>query len=332
MKFFFDESGSFRVPATRQGHAVGIVVGVVIPETVEPVLEQRFREFLAKLPGTAFKNQEPKGRLLGGDAREGFALMVSKWDGVLICPMMLDLTTMAGRGAKTRDKLVAKLKRTAIQCTFETMQRELDLLARQVSNMSPEVVFRLACWAQCIKRAINDAVIYHCHPAFHGCWANMTFELDPVQPNNDSREQQVFRKLLPSWITAWCQKRPLTLIEEIHTQAHPFVQQWDTKDGINLGKMFRENVRFCPSRQSLGLQIADMAASVIRRAVVGIVSTCDLRAYGAMMKKSLGSPTHVHGIFSFAELDDIDVAQRYHGLVDAVEHARYRPEPHTSTT
>jgi hypothetical protein len=85
--------------------------------------------------------------------------------------------------------------------------------------------------------------------------------------------------------------------------------------------MLRGNVHFCTSEQSVGIQFADMAASVVRKAVVGVVSTFDLDSYGLMMLRALGSPMHIHGIFSFAELDVTDRSQRYHGLVQAVEKA-----------
>jgi hypothetical protein len=322
MKFFFDESGDFRVPDDQQQHAVGIVVGVVVPETQEAPLWKRFREFIARLPLSAFKNDEPKGHLLDEEARRAFAVLVSELEGILICPTMLDLTSMAGHALELRDKVIKKLETTAALCEHESMQGEVSLLGRQFGNLSPEVAFRLGSWAQCIKRCIDDSVFSHSCPQFHDCWAKMTFEMDPVQPNAGSREQQVFTKMLPGWVTAWCKKQPIVLIEEVHTENHPFVREWETEGGIDLGKMFRGNLQFRSSNESLGLQIADMAASVARKAVLGIVSAYDLMSYGVMMSKSPRSATHAHGIFSFSEFDEAEIARRFLGLVDAVSVVR----------
>jgi hypothetical protein len=322
MKFFFDESGSFRVPGDRQEHAVGIVVGVVVPENGEADLFQRFHQFTDKLPRSAFKDNEPKGSLLDDKGRRSFAVLVSESDGCMVCPTILDLTSMAGRAVEIRNKIVTKLNAWATQCKYETMRREVDLLGRQVGNLSPVAAFRLAAWAQCIKRCIADSIIAHSGREFHDCWTDVTFEIDAVQPKAASREQQVFTNMLPAWVTAWCQRDPFTLIEEIHTEDHPFVRRWDTERGIDLGKMFRGNVRFSSSHISLGLQIADMASSVVRRAVAGLVSAYDLSTYGLMLKGTLRSSTHAHGLFSFAELNETDIARRFQGLVEAVEHAR----------
>jgi Protein of unknown function (DUF3800) len=322
MKFFFDESGCFRVPDERSEHAAAVVVGVVIPETEEQHVWQRFREFVGRFPTAALKKGELKGSSLDEEGRRAFAMLVSECEGMLICPAILDLTTMAGRGEASRNRIVAKLDGIVPQCRHESMRQELALLSRQVSNTSPEAALRLACWAQAIHRSIQDSIIYHSGPEFHACWSKMTFEIDPVQPKAGSREERVFTNMLPGWVTAWSRKRPFRLIEEIHTDEHPFVKNWDTATGIDLGKMIRGNVRFCPSHKSLGVQMADLAASVIRRAVVGIVSPFDLVSYGVLMSRAIGTPTHVHGLFSFADTDGKDLARRYARLVEAVANAR----------
>lgn len=64
MKFFFDESGNFKVPTVTGTHDVGIVSGVVIPESIESSVFEAFQIFLKSLPSTAFKNDEVKGRYL----------------------------------------------------------------------------------------------------------------------------------------------------------------------------------------------------------------------------------------------------------------------------
>ncbi|HEV3261706.1 MAG TPA: antitoxin family protein [Gemmataceae bacterium] len=48
----------------------------------------------------------------------------------------------------------------------------------------------------------------------------------------------------------------------------------------------------------------------------------DLNSYGLMVKGTLRSATHAHGVFSFAELNQADIAQRFQGLVEAVSLAR----------
>jgi hypothetical protein len=226
MKFYFDESGDFTVPTNEQQHAVGIVVGVVVPESVEEDFFDRFTEFVSELPQSAFKNGEPKGNLLNNEDRRSFAMIVSECEGVVFCPTMLDLTSMAGHGSKIHDHIVRKIQTIVPQCEFQTLRDEVEQLGRQIANLNPVQAFRLGTWAKCIKRSIADSILLHSHPEFNDCWDVISFEIDPVQRKAGSREEIVFKCMLPAWITGWNQQDPLTATKEIHTDSHPFVRNW----------------------------------------------------------------------------------------------------------
>jgi hypothetical protein len=234
MNFYFDESGDFRVPVDTQEHAVGIVVGVAIPEMHQPNLWQRFQALQNTLPSSAFKKGEPKGNLLDANGRRAFATFIAESDGILVCPILLDLTSMAGRAESLRNAVSRKLTEWAALCVHETMRQQVLLLSRQVGNLSPEVTFRLAAWARCIMRCIDNSIVGHSGQEYHDCWNSLRFEIDAVCRSSGNREEQVFPNMLPSWVTAWSAKQPFTLIEEIHTESHPFVRNWDTIQGVDL--------------------------------------------------------------------------------------------------
>lgn len=143
MTYYFDESGSFRIPDNRM-HAVGIVVGLAIPDDCEQAFFARFEAFVKDLPRSAFKGKEPKGNLLSTDDRRRFAEMIADFDDVLVCPGMADLTSVAGEGIQRRDRFAKKLRDTSEMCIHETMREEMGLLARQAGNLSPEQFSRLA--------------------------------------------------------------------------------------------------------------------------------------------------------------------------------------------
>jgi hypothetical protein len=127
---------------------------------------------------------------------------------------------------------------------------------------------------------------------------------------------------LPAWVTGWSQEDPLTMIEEIHTADHPFVQNWERLEGIDVGKMLRNNVHYVSSASSKGIQIADMLASLVRRAVVGLASAVSLQDYGFIMTRTIGQPLHACGLFSLAPGDQPDLERRYAGIADAINAAR----------
>lgn len=137
-----------------------------------------------------------------------------------------------------------------------------------------------------------------------------------------NREERVFETMLPMWVSSWSHDEPFTEIEGIHTPDHPLVKNWDCDDGLDVGKMLKNNVHYVSSASSKGIQLADMTASLVRRSVVGVVNFIDLQNYGLMMTKTIGKTRHACGMFCLAPADIKDLERRYHGLADAINAAR----------
>jgi hypothetical protein len=323
VNFFFDESGNFRVPTTVGTHAVGIVSGVVIPEAIEAAVLEAFDRFLKTLPSTAFDNGEVKGRLLDDDARRRLAdLIVHLPAGILFCPIMLDLTSLIGISqASVGAAIAAKLIEIQGTCKHATQQDEIGQLAADIGRMSDPQVLRLATWAKCISRCINDSVIFHSVDVYHPSWSSLRFEIDPVQQRGGT-EKDAFEFLLPAWVTAWSHDEPLTTIEGIHTAEHPFVKNWTCPAGIDVGKIFKRNVHYIPSDKSLGIQLADVTATLVRKAVIGLATAANLQNYGFMLTRTIGEPYHAAGMFFLAPHEVADIERRYKGIADAINAAR----------
>ena len=139
----------------------------------------------------------------------------------------------------------------------------------------------------------------------------MRFEIDLVEQLPGNREERVFEKMLPMWVSSWSHDEPFTVIEKIHTPDHPLVKNWDCDKGLDVGKMFTDNVHYVSSATSKGIQLADMTASLVRRSVMGIVNAVDLQNYGFMMTKTIGKPLHACGMFCLAPAEIKDLERRY---------------------
>lgn len=325
MFFYFDESGSFE--ARPQDHRAGIVVGVALPESARDDAFCRFQEFLTTLAPSEYVRGEPKGARLSDDSRTRFSEFLADCEDLLLVVTMLDLTPLAQLDATTlNESIVKKLNWWAGQCRHQTMRDEVALLGRQTGNLSIPQTLRLVATARCIMRALEYAVIRFAADGYRPCWNAINFDLDAVQTRPGSREQAVFENLLPAWITAWSIKEPITLIEEVHTQEHPFVKQYETGDGIDLGAILRGNLHWRTSTGNPGIQIADMAATVVSRAVHGITTGHMLRDYGTIMTQALVSRQGDIGIFSIVDTPVEDIAHRYAGLLGAVRGVRRERE------
>lgn len=321
MRFYFDESGNFQLPPAGV-HRVGIVSGIVIPDSSESNIFEQFDAFVSTLPASAFFKGEPKGKLLDEDCRRRFSEMIAKAPDLLVCPILLDLTSLAASAQSDVVSAVAqKLLSLRETSKHQTFRDDLETLANEVKRLSTQQCLRLAAWARCISRSIGDSIILHHGRRHESSWNTVTFEIDPVEENRGKREDTVFQTMLPMWVTSWSHNHPFTTIEGVHTQDHPLIMNWDTDQGIDVGKMFK-NIRYVSSSESKGIQIADMVASLIRRALAGVAVPENLTNYGYVMSKSIGRSECAPGLFCLAPADPMDLARRYYGLTEAIESIR----------
>jgi hypothetical protein len=324
MHFYFDESGNFQLPPARE-HRVGIVSGIVIPETHEAEVFRRFDGFVGTLPASAFKNGEPKGRLLDDAGCKALAEMLINLPGILVCPTMLDLTSLVGGPQIDGARLSRKLMAVQAACEHKSFRDELIEFANDASRLSQQQTLRLMAWAKGISRTIQDSIIFHSSGEYEPSWNSLRFEIDPVEEAPGSREERVLEKMLPGWVSGWSRREPFMLIEEIHTANHPFVKNWDRDTGLDIGKMFRNNVHYVTSAESKGIQLTDMIATLVRRAAMGVRGLYRfdaLRNYGFMMTKSIGRAEMACGLTNLTQSKSEGLERRYLGLVDAIKWAR----------
>lgn len=317
MKFFFDESGDYRLDYDGV-QPVGIVVGITIPESAEPEVFEKIDEFKAKLPSSTFKNGEPKGNLLTIEDRTRFARIIAADKRIVVTPAILD----SAAKLDIRSGVVRRMREQAEQCVYDTMRDQVNLLARQFENLSENQSLRLGSVAYCIKRAFEQTIFLLSGREFFDCWNEMRFEIDPVDIRQNNREQLVFKWAMLGWLQAWSQKSPTMLCAKIHTADHPLIRLYSTADDkFDLNRIYRDNLHYPRSSESTGIQIADMACSIVRHAACGIVTIDDLMNYGLLLKNNLWAPKYAHGIFCLSDPTSIDY-RHYEGLTEAVAKAK----------
>ena len=321
MNFYFDESGDFRRDDDGV-QRVGIVVGITIPESAQGDVFAGFDQFVKTLAPSAFKKGEPKGNLLTYDERTRFAKMIAGNNKIIVTPAMLDIASMNRAKKDVRNDTVRRIRELVEQCVHATLKGEVDLLADQLKNLHDNQVLRLGSIAYCMKRAFEQTIVLLSGEEYSDCCEQMRFEIDPVQVSEGSREKLVFNVMMLGWIQRWCQESPIATVTEIHTDAHPLIRNYSTDDDkFDLTKIFRDNIHYPLSSESKGLQIADMAASVIHHAVRGIATLDNLRNYGLLLKNNLWAPKYAHGLFCLTDQSDVDY-NRYAGLNEAVAQAK----------
>ena len=157
MKIYLDESGDFAIPKDSDCHAVGIVTGIVIPENRETEVFGTFDEFVSHLQPLEFDKKEPKGNLLTDESASVFSRFFAASDGLLVCPIMIDLTLLSRQPeVDVKAAVCEKLRQWAALCKHDVARCSVTKLANQVGNMSTVQILRLARWAKCIMRCVID--------------------------------------------------------------------------------------------------------------------------------------------------------------------------------
>lgn len=318
MKYYFDESGTFRPSASTDAFGLGIVVGIAIPDDLEASLFQCVQDLLRTVVGSRCDG-EVKGSHLSLESRTAFSKFLSARAAVLVCPSVLDLRLPPELDVS--EGLAQKIFDVSRLCKHASQRAELELLSKQVRNLSKEQILRLVTWSRSARRSIQDSIIYFCEATPTCRWSSVKFAFDAVQTRPGSREEKVLHAMLPNWTVSATLTDPITLIEEIHDELHPLVQNYCVDAGVDVGKMFKGNLEFLSSKQSIGVQIADIAAAVIRCAMSPEAVDEDIRNYARLMTRTLRGGLDCVGIFSIDVPPVADWQHRYESLIHAIDFA-----------
>jgi hypothetical protein len=313
MLFFFDESGDFGLPKADEDKCA-VICGVVIPETIADHVRNDFGEFVSSLSDAEKYNGEPKGYLLTDENRMRFCEILSSHREVLVTPTVLDLSISSQKKMRNiPDQMKANLFESAKKCIYDTMRLQIEELGRRWGNLSINEGLRLVGLASCFWEAIEDSIVFHSDEKYYDCWNSLCFTVDAVKTADLSRDKIVFELMVLMWLTAWSKKRPLTYIEGVHTANHPFVKRYDTKEGVDLKKILKDNIRYYNSRESWGLQIADICANILYQAVHDLHNYNDrLPIFRMLMKNCQYRKNRVGpGLIYVGELDMKKPAPKY---------------------
>jgi hypothetical protein len=292
MFYYFDESGDFRIPDTATTHKVAVVMGIAISEPIYDDLRARFCQFVKKLGASECVNGEPKGSRLTYDHRKDFCNLLFDYDGVSLTPVTLDLSSLAHESIRSMPARMSRvLYGWADKMVFPEAREQALLLARQYANLSVNQSLRIYSLANCIREALHHSVLFLSTRGHKNAWAKLRFEIDRVQTRANSREEKVFSLMVLGWLMGWSRTNPLITVKEIHTDDHPFVRNYCTKEGIDLGKMLYGNLHWVNSRYSWGIQLADFSATIVYQAACALNDDKGLISLYRMMIKGLSRCT-----------------------------------------
>jgi Protein of unknown function (DUF3800) len=277
MNIFIDESGTF--VASKNPESWNSIAAYVLPERIQT----KVRAELAKLKKACGVSvtKEIKLNEITEKYYEVFLYRLGKLSGCLFAiaidsgqnPKDTILAHQADLVAETRDKIRIMI--------YESGKRSVEKLAHDIDSLSPQLYVQMRCQVTLINDILHRGLIYYVQrdPVTLG---RFKWRIDQ-KTGPKARFERTFKTVIPILLQSMSLREPLIFLEDAdYSYFKPFeyadgqepayLRDYygiDMKGGINVGKIVHDNVAFPDSKHDIGVQIADLLASGIRRCLRG---------------------------------------------------------------
>ena len=274
MNIYIDESGSF-VSAKSRG-SWNAVVAYAVPEVSRKGLEQAIRKVRAT---TMVGAKEVKLNEIDERTYFSFLVQLGKLNGVLFCTATdAGLNTSANVVAHQASQ-VAKILEHIDKMKFEGGRQAVETTADMVGNLSPQLYVQLFCQIELMYDVVSRATNYFAQ-RLPRTLAEFRWRVDQKDIAQKTEFEQVFERLCPSLLQTISLSDPFMKVigfdyssmkqyEYAPGQMPTYLKDtygYAMGDGaLNIGKIVRGNMDFVDSKDSVGVQAADLIASGVRR-------------------------------------------------------------------
>jgi len=275
MNIYIDESGTFANPQ-KKDHSISTVAALVVPETQIPSLEKGFHD-LKESWGTP--EEEIKGSKLDENQVSSVINLLASFDTILELAVIdlgihdeAKITAHKNTQADNLSEHVDSQRSPILAENTRLLQEKLRALPNQLYVQSRLVV-------EVIWRAVQTSTIYYCQriPSELGCF---NWIVDAKDRDLTAYEEYWLTVIAGYIQTKSIQDPFIRLAEGDYSHFEKFYRpvpdyllehfpDLDTeRSHPDATKIFKESLSFPNSRDDLGLQLADILANTIRRALV----------------------------------------------------------------
>ena len=272
MNIYIDESGSF-VNASAVGKW-NAVVAVTVPEAARRGLACNLRQLKLR-HGTPLV-QEIKLNALAESEYLDFLQALAGLNLAVFCTATDAGSNTPAIVRERQRNQVREILRHIGKMRYEGGRLGVQLVASQLANLSPQLYVQLVCQVNLMYDVVSQATMYyaqHCPSTLR----EFRWRIDQKNTRRTDFED-AFEKLSPTLLQSRSIAEPLMLVHgfdyshmtqyEIEKGAPNYLKDVygiEIGDAFNVHKLVRDNMRFMDSRQSFGIQVADLVASGIRR-------------------------------------------------------------------
>ena len=300
MRIYMDEAGNF-VPQASGQSLFSLVLALVMPSSIETKL---FAEFSALLNSWPHSGTEIKGSKLDETQAAQLIELVSRHD-VFVNFFSVDMATHGENVVsdfKTRQATGVTANLTSEQ--HPPIAAQLQELAAAIQRMPNQLFLQAFLTIELVLKVIQESTLYYVQrlPAELG---SIAWTIDQKNRTITEMETTWSTLVLPMSESHFARTPLLTLkgADYSHFDARYGIAaddkemsshvQWmreaygirdvDRPPGLNAGLLLSEQREFADSASSLGLQLADMLATILRRALNDRLQSPGWDNYGRLL-------------------------------------------------
>lgn len=277
MKIYIDESGSFvNAPLNNSWN---IVAAYVMPEVDTRKVKELLRGFKV---GSGHKaSDEVKLKNVSEEEYCEFLINLNQLKGVAFC-VATDAGLNSDEALATHQAGQVKgILKNKEKMHYEAGKQTVQDYADKTAGISPQLYAQLYCQFTLINIIINRGVNYFA-ARFPKSLSKFSWRIDQKSTNKNDYER-VFEALSPAFLQSQSFEDPLIRVKEYDYssmnnfeyakgEVPEYVEKAygiEVKDGINIGKIMRDDIQFVDSKLEDGVQIADLLSAGFRKCLRG---------------------------------------------------------------
>ena len=300
MKIYIDESGDFDLKNTSK---TSLIVAIIVPENREYKLIKFFEKLYKRaLTHEKDANGEIKGYLMDEDnikfvysfleANKDVRIVAHVFDSGMNTPddIRWHREEQAKRFVKGKEHyLTGPVKAKSVTDFIDEKER----WTKRRDLISDELFIQLILQVNVIREALHKILVHYHADCYRGkCFESVDVIIDRKNKKIKKPEKFILDVLYGFLETKWAERENYIVIDSLCKNNHPFLK-FNIKDGnvicTDLKKLFGKGIVFEDSKEHIGLQLADIIASSLRRIILGKVDKKmfdQIRTNGAYFRKN----------------------------------------------
>lgn len=277
MNIYIDESGSFvSAPAKCSWN---VVAAVVAPESSRKDLHAAIKSL--KLATTTRVSDEVKLGSLSEHQYLNFLRDLTRTQVILFAIATDDGVNDPGKLLRHQQVQVAKIRENIPRMKYEGGKQGVALLADQLERISPQLYAQLICQVDLLHDIVGRSINYFAQ-RIPGTLSAFRWRIDQKNTSKTTFED-AFEKIAPALLQTRSFHEPAAKVEGFdYRRMAPFEYTDDDvpeylkaeyglhiEHALKIGKVLRDNLKFEDSRSNVGIQVADLLASGLRRCLRG---------------------------------------------------------------